>query len=102
MLSHWPVALHLALTKPSGVQASVVVQLEPIVVEPQTLFHASGMKVAEPFARPMRLGAMLHVSAAECYKGTEGNSLHLRGLQAEYTDVGANKHGCAHLWLGGA
>jgi hypothetical protein len=64
MFSQSPVALHVALTKPSGVQASVVVQDDPSLVEPQILFHASGMKVAVPFARPIRLGAMLHVSAS--------------------------------------
>lgn len=56
-----PAVLQVALTKPSGVHASVVVQFDPTLVLPQMLFQAALLN--EPGAVTGTLvGAMVHVS----------------------------------------
>lgn len=59
-----PSAPQVALTEPSGLQASVVLHLDPLGVLPQMLFHAKLLNWPGGLTGGFG-GAMLHVSALQ-------------------------------------
>jgi hypothetical protein len=61
--THVPAALHAAVTDPSGEHASVVVQDDPLSVEPQTIAQEEGIQLAPPLTGTPE-GAPAHVLAA--------------------------------------
>lgn len=74
-----PAVLQVALTKPSGVHASVVVQFDPTLVLPQMLFQAALLN--EPGAVTGTLvGAMVHVSAGDVQRSSSN-------IQYSNTDI---------------
>lgn len=67
MLIQVPAALQVAVTLPSGVQASLVVQFDPLGVTPQICVQAAVIKVAPPLTGTLG-GAPAQVLAVAAHK----------------------------------